>query len=420
VRYPKFFSKPKPFRSDLTPESFRSLRSREIGAYFSELPSSFETSEGVTGALALDHEEVALFDADFGRLLSHRKDLQGLSHARQFVKWWDEHKAVYLTRPVIRGYRETGLTLGELLDDLHLHYIAGQNAMREGSRTVKTVRRFFNHKLVVGLAFSLGVLLSNSAGFLWSLALLGPGVQMINSYTQAVVTPMAQTAQQKGSRDLGPLAVQIQDWITNRSKADEARSKIEVTTQQLQKTDFSKLPPAEAQAKWAQYEKTYFNLFLNLNKTLPSHLRDGRGMLKEWLMFMQLGVANNLSTFDNQYWTHSRELASLQTAIKQSGGPSAKQRELMRLHRDTMSAAESRIAGALAAWKLYEFMYPEYSKDPQNATEQGQMRTIYASFSKSMRFDLYVKQFAAQMQQVLHQMDADFLTRDMLAEHRAP
>lgn len=412
MRYPKSFQRQKPFRSDLTPEEFRSLRSRKIADYFPGVSSEFCHAAGVTEGLALPAEEVARFEADFGSLLSHRKDLQGLSHARRFTVWWDEHKTAYLTRPVIHGYRESGITLGEIVDDLHLHFIAGQNARKEGSRVVRAARCVGNHKAVVTTAFSIAVLFSKSVGFLWSLAVLGPGVQMVNSYTQTAIVPLAQTLQQKGSKDLGPLASNIQDWLTHRGKAEESKKALHDTTRKLEETDFAKLTPEQAKAKWAQFEQTYFNIFLNYNQTLPAHLREGRGFLKDWMVFIQLGVANNLSTFDNQYWMHAHELE----ALKRRGIGGARDRALARRHREGMEAAESRIAGALAAWKLYEFMYPEYVRDPQNSKEQGAMKGIYSSFTKSMRFDAYVKHFADQMKEVLRQMDADFLMHEGLAQ----
>lgn len=413
VHYPNYFSRKRPFHSELTPEEFRALRSRGVSGYFSEIPPrTVSAAEGVTQSLALDGGEVARFEADFGRLLSHRKDLQGLSRARSFSHWWDEHKAAYLTRPVIEGYRKSALTVGELLDDLHLHFIVSQNARMEGSRLFRTIRKVIKNKYVVTGAFSLGMLATKSAGFLSSLAVLGPGVQMVNSYTQAVVTPLAQTAQQKGSQDLGPIAARIQTWLTNRKDLEHTRQGLHETTDKLQHTDFSKLNPGQAQAKWADFEQSYFKLFLNYNQTLPSHLRDGRGMLKDWLVSVQLGVANNLSTFDNQYWTHAGQLDRLREQVRAHGGkPSRKERELIGLHQEEMKAAQDRIAGALAAWKLYDYMYPEYS-----GSQKKQIEEIYHSFARSMRYDVYVKHFAARMQEVLAQMDADFLAEDKLAQ----
>jgi hypothetical protein len=126
------------------------------------------------------------------------------------------------------------------------------------------------------------------------------------------------------------------------------------------------------------------------------------------MIFVQLGVANNLSTFDNQYWTHERELERLRAVAN----PDARQRQLIRAHKESMEAAESRIAGALAAWKLFEFMYPEYARDPGSSRERSEMRNVYATFTRSMRFEVYVKRFASQMQSVMKQMDADFLMQD--------
>jgi hypothetical protein len=83
-----------------------------------------------------------------------------------------------------------------------------------------------------------------------------------------------------------------------------------------------------------------------------------------------------------------------------------------------MDAAESRIAGALAAWKLYEFMYPELNRPSENHKIKADLQNSYKTFAKSMRFEMYIGQFKAQIDEVLKEMDSNFLMQDRLAQSK--
>ncbi len=62
---------------------------------------------------------------------------------------------------------------------------------------------------------------------------------------------------------------------------------------------------------------------------------------------------------------------------------------------------------------MYEFMYPEFSNKPGITKTKADLRNTYNTFAKSMHFEVYVKQFASQMEEVLRSIEAEFLT-----EHR--
>lgn len=395
----------------MTPYEFRALRAGKVCDYFPDPANSHASSasQGFTDKLAFDDQVLRRFNDDFNRLLAHRKGMQGLAKARQFQLWWEQNRAAYLTRPVIENYRESGLSLGEFLDDLHLHFIASQARARQSTRVARAFNRLplldrLPHlKMMLPIILSLVFVGHKLFSFLVSLLLLGPGVQMVNSYTNPVVTPLAETAKQIGSRDLAPVASTVQSWLTHRSQLKEVRREIHETTDKLKKIDFKVMSPEQIQAKWQDFEKTYFDLFLRYNQTLPAHLRDGRGYFRDWMVFTQVALASNLATFDIQYWMHRREM-------ERASDPRLRER-----HGAEARAAESRIAGTLAAWKLYEFMYPEFNHDPFNLKARGELKNTYREFVKTMRFDVYVDQFVIRMREVLKNMDADFLMQDSIA-----
>lgn len=401
--------------TDLSPTQFRTLRSATIGSYF---VGPTLTDESGVESLSFDRDILARFHDDFERLLIHRKGMQGLSKASGFHDWWMQNHAIYLTRPVVETYVKEGLTLGELLDDMHLFYMAGQAKKQSLSRTARVLGRVTKRKIVFAVAFPLVVLAHKIIIFLWNLLVLGPGVQMMNSYTTPVITPLAQTATQIGSQDLAVVASSIQAWLTNREKLREVRQEIDETTQRLQHTDFKSMKPEQIRTKWAEFEQTYFGLFMRYNQTLPSHLRDGRSFFRDWMVFTPVGLSTNLAAFDTQYWTHRRELESLKAKERRSGLV-AEEKRLAAIHRGQMQAAEGRIAATLAAWKIYEFMFPEFAQQPINANGKLELKDSYRILIKSMRFDLYVTQFASRVHEILRHMDAEFLMQDRISRAAA-
>lgn len=391
---------------DACPDRLRSLRSKLVADYFDEevFKSSSGESTPLSDLLTFEDDELAKLETDFEHLLKQRKALQGLARAHAFRKWWLAHRAAYLTRPVIRSYRDSGLTLGELLDEVHLHYMASQNRRQRSSWFARCARKVVRNRAMFGIVVAVGFLIQQLGGFLWSLLLLGPGVQMVNSYTQTVITPLAQTANQKGSQDLGVAAAAIQSWLTNREKLKQVKAELHATNARLERADFGRMSRGTAEARWSDFEQAYFRLFLSYSQMLPSHLRDGRGAFKDLTMLTPVYLAGAVAGFDTQYWTHRAALDAAKSARERS------------LHRDAMRAAEDRIAGALAAWKLYEFMYPEVSRDSAAEKARGDLRGSYRTFASSMRFDVYVKRFREQVSDVLKRIDADFVMQDHLVD----
>lgn len=389
----------------LKPDEFKVLKSTCVSSYF---PISKATEESIE-ELTFSDEVIKRFKNDFDRLLKHRRELQGLTKAKAFQKWWDSNCGAYLTKPVVENYKQRDLNLGELLDDLHLHYLAIEERRKNEKWTTKALAPILKSQTLLTASLCVAMVIGKAGAFVWNLMILGPGVQMINSYTTPVITPLAQTATQTGSKDLAPVAAAIQGWLTNRDKLKVVNERIRVTTEKFRKVDFRKLTPEQTRAKWAEFEQTYFQLFMSYNQTLPSHLRDGRGFYRDWMLFTPVGLATNLAAFDTQYWMHRKALESLKPGEK----------SLKIIHKKQMAAAESRIAGTLAAWKVFEFMYPELTKESVSFKDKSGLRNTFKTLISSMSFDVYAEQFADQMESVLKQIDADFLMQDQIAKSAA-
>ena len=401
-------------------DEFSSLKSKKICEYFPE--DERLSTDHIVDQINFDDAKVKKFRHDFDRLVRHRKNFQGLSKSTSFKKWWDDNHGQYLTKPVVQNFKKNDITLGEFLDDLHFHFISNEVKKKGSSRVVRVLSRFTKARFFLAIAFSIAVVAHKCFYFVWNLLVLGPGVQMINSYTQPVITPMAQTAAQKGSKDLAGLATSIQAWLTNRDTLREVKSELHATTEKLQKIDFKSLQQDQIKAKWAEFETVYFTIFQRYNQALPSHLRDGRSFFRDWMVFTPIGLATNLAAFDTQYWMHKRELDQLKLISRQRHLTAEEQR-YFDIHRKQMLAAESRMTGALAAWKIYEFMYPEFAHESQQLKASGDLKMTYNILADAMHFEVYVKQFSTRMAEVLKKLDADFLMQEEIlqaAQGRTP
>ncbi len=390
----------------LKPLDFKVLRDTSVESYFTQASGDSSPRVSDLAHLTFDADVLNRFHHDFERLLFHRKGIQGLSNARAFHRWWLAHRALYVTRPMIENYKKSGLTLGDFLDDLHIQFLLSQR---------KSFKRFgwFGYKLSIPVLIGATVLVNKFLNFALSLLILGPGVQMVNSYSQPVITPLAQTASQYGAKDLSALTFALQNWLMRRATVAPIKEELQEVNFKLKQLDFKNMSPEQIQAKWLEFESVYFKLFQAYNQTLPQHLREGRSYMKDWMIFTPVSLSSHLATFDVQYWMHANARDAL---LKRKSSLSSAERAKLRIHEDEMTASEDRIASVLAAWKLFEFMYPEFTNRHNPATRniasdsaRATLTRSYESFVRHMHFDRYVEKFSQRVAEVLAEMDADSL-----------
>jgi hypothetical protein len=388
-------------------EMYKSIISKSISSYFTRNMSEHET--GLTFNEINNNE----FVKDLECLLAYRQSFLKTKDQKNFEKWWKNKKKTYVKVEIVKPFLEGDMN--SFLEKIQSDYYIDLLNHRQGTLLDK-----FTGKMAAIAGITSVFTLRKSLSLMWTLVVLGPGVQMFNSYTQPVVTPMAQTASQIGAKDLGGAASMVQTWLTNRAKMKEIAKQLHSVSEDLKQVNFEAMDKKRSREKWAEFEDAFFKLFLRYNQTLPSHLRDGRAAFKDFMVLTPIGLASNLATFDTQYWIHRRELQALE---EQSRGAIKLNKEdsyYLNLHKKEMNAAESRIAGTLAAWKLYEFMYPEYSRQPTNIQERNHLQNGYRTFVRSMSFDIYVKQFSKQMDAILKEIDGLTIDSEYLKPQRKP
>lgn len=427
---------------ELTTDSYASLRDRPLAEYFSEAEKDKTRSEtevapspsallGPNGRpltdemrvgtpttrlpvvsseaflsqqLLLDPSSVETFLRDFSQLTEARRRLQGLSRYSAFLKWWKENQSQYLTRPVIEAFLQNGATMGQFLDHLHLRYLASELANRRANPVYRVSRAILRHPALSALAVPIVFVTGKLLSFLWQLTVLGPGVQMVNSYTEPIVQPLTFGAKQQGAVHFQTPAQMLQELLSGRQELAAFKEELEVTTRKL-----NAMSPEEAKEHWHELELEYFRVFQKYQQVLPAHLRDGRFLYRDFVISTPVFLASALSTFDVQYWMHrdSLDRVNREIASRQASGGLVSEELLQRkkAHEDQITATEDRIASTLAGWKLYEFMFPEFSRNNSNSTHRASMHQAYETFKKEMHFEIYQKHFGHKMQQVLEELD---------------
>ena len=138
--------------SGSTPASFK-----KIAEYFPESSDGLQLSKETSSHERLNYDKAVIdrFCGDFDRLIQHRKGLQGLAKAKRFRRWWHDNRETYLTRPVVESYKKAGLSLDDLLDDLHLHFVEACTNSKRTARFTKHFRKVLHNPIVIALTFPL-------------------------------------------------------------------------------------------------------------------------------------------------------------------------------------------------------------------------------------------------------------------------
>ncbi len=164
-----------------------------------------------------DAQKQIFYDA-FDEYLNNYDKYKGKYVAeKDFRKWWALNRDSLLTPPVLKALRDQNVHLNRFVDDAHTQFLADTGKLPLLSR----IGHVLKHPLTLATGASLTVLVYGGT-LLRDLAVLGPGVQILNAYLSSEVTPLAQTANQIGTQNLNWLATWTQTVLT---KMDAKRRK---------------------------------------------------------------------------------------------------------------------------------------------------------------------------------------------------
>ena len=337
--------------------------------------------------------------------------VEGMRKPGEFVQWWKANRSRYLTRPNVEAWGQNKVNMRRLKTDLYREFT--RESVR-GENSVSSVESTFVHPIksphirAVLQPTTKFIAARSQAliGVLTGAITAGPIARLVNSFFDSTVTPIAQTVGQQGTVILEPITRKIAASLISSgdlNAAKGARDKMAALTEEMSTFDF-KMAPDQAEKKWEEYQRLFFEYFQVMQKALPAHLRDGRSLLREYRSLSPLDWATKLVTFNTNYEVHKgfyeMAKAKVDSAKAEGRQPTADELGELERHKEFMAAALDQIAGTLAAERMVTFLYSEYYKDSQIRSKSAQI------LRKSMHFELYYKHFHKQAQDILTQMDS--------------
>lgn len=270
--------------------------------------------------------------------------------------------------------------------------------------------RWSNLRHLAGVAVR--SVLKSTRTLMITLIVMGPILGVATSFIQPLQSPVQNFANQIGTQYFGGTSAKLQDYLASLGKQDEIVDEMKALNSELKTYHFDNMTGEEAQRVWKDFEKRFAILSVRYNQVLPAQQREGRSVFETYALVLPVSYGSTLSTFEMQYTMHSTELKNL----KASGGSA----EEIAYHQKMMDVAAKGIGTTLASWKLIEFTRPEIARPEVTQTDELSYQDAMNRFSAMMDFDVYAKQFSAQLDDVLDKLKLGIHAHQLVYGPRPP
>lgn len=422
----RFLGKAKVESTDKSPNDLMTPRTRLAETYhdltqvtFSEMfPESVTLSSDIQLAVLKDHE-IKAFRNKFAALLDYYEK-QDPTDIVAFRKWiYKKHRHPYPTlnpNVVETLYKKNGTTLELYMEQLFTEFLYERS--QEPGSSISQLKDLLSEAVARHKKGLVARTLSNFGNVLKGSLIAGPLALIVTGTLSNVVNPIVEGMKQWGAQHTTTLAEYVQQ-LMNFVVADATTVKaLHDTAKEVLEYDFDSLTQEEAKVAWKKFEDRYFQLLIKTSKVLPAHKAQGRYLFKDLVVFTPNAVANGLSTYDTQYWTHAGRIDYLQDrATTQKRELTNAEKKEIGVHQRQMEVAQARIAGALAAAKLMEFMFPEVSNNVLGE-EADNLTDYYSRYMDSMRIGDYAGEYTEQIKTLLANLDPNFKELDVILKAR--
>lgn len=234
-----------------------------------------------------------------------------------------------------------------------------------------------------------------------TLIIFGPILDTTRSYISPLQDAFSDMAKQAGMKALGQEKVLLQEYISG-VDTEQMVGKITEAKDQLTRLkgiQFESMSYDRANAVWAEYESGFKQLEIAYQSVLPMNAQTGRRF------FWQDQVANPLLMLQMvnvglHNYVDGRDRYS--ALIKELNGTTPSREEQKRLddYQHEQEGGKELAGGALAAWKIYGFIYPEIARDTDEFTK-GRFNDGFVRFTQELGFGEFVDIFAREMEEAL-------------------
>lgn len=414
-RVVNYLSRPAP-----NPNDYLGLRETSVSSYFPETETIEIAPKVMVVGAKLDDEAVKTFYGDWDRLLDVRAKIFGLP-AEKFRDWLKTKSKTGVPYPDLdplyleQGFKAAGATLEDMQNALFLAFAKEKHGPDVGG-FLKTLHL----KEVARLSFSFTKLIGSKTKAIVAGALIaGPAAAIVNNLLSAPMKPVLESSEQFSNLVFPDVAQYIQSVVSGQMKKMQSElADLEATTKEFDQYNLSNMSREEAKRIMDQFEQRYYKIFLRMHGHMPGYKRQGRDVVRDWLVLQPLQLATATTTFENQYTMNKSLYDALNEKIKARGTPpTAEEKNQMRIHLEAMETAENRLAVALASWKIYSMMFAEVARESKdaNAILMGTLKR-YESF---MNMDKYRQELSGKIKEAFFNFDPSFKGLDALEQRES-
>jgi hypothetical protein len=399
-------------RTKPDPDAYEKLRQQAMGEYFPGTKEiEVQTSVKAVGA-DLNEAAVNKFHSDFDSLLDQRASLFNLN-ADGFRIWLKQKfGSSYPTLDpftVENVYKKQNMSLEDLQSSFYMAYAV--ESKRQGIDVLKTVHAKDLARL--GVKISLGVA-AFILGSLKTAVVFGTVSNVMNSLLSAPMAPVQESAAQLSNVMLANVAKEIQQTLSHHMKdLSQQVAAVSATTNALDDTNFDGLSRPEAKKLMTDFDNRYFEIFNRMSAYKTATQRAGRDIVRDWTLLQPLQIVTSTATFENSYTLNKSLMEALEEKIGDHD-PTPEQKTQLLEFKQNMDTAEDRLAGALATWRLYTFIYAEVSRDPQVKEANDVMFNTLGRYEDSMDMNKYRKDLSDRVKIAFHNFDPSFTGLDKL------
>jgi hypothetical protein len=351
------------------------------------------------------------------------------SNCHELLTWWSKNAPSFLDHPQwLELIAEKNYSVRQLAE-----LVSSQFYLQVGKTKSSSWRdRFawlFHPRTILATAGAVGVSVSAKIfATIYNAATLGTMMRLWNAYTDAAVAPIEAHLKQGGTRDLAPIAVEIQEWLIRRSKLQQEFNDLKTHAEVFERAlNSDKLDRETATRLWQEFQSYFFGKFMAFNQSLPGNMREGRAFIYATEFSEPLAIANFLSGRYDSYRQSLREIEKVQTQIdheKSSSTVEKNSETLKKLHEELNALRQygelqkRQLAGGLAVFLIRKYMYRDdvfrsvFDKDKSLLVPLDRLQN---DLIESLGIQFFLKEFISQVHDVFRQYDLVFQAADVEA-----
>ena len=364
-----------------------------------------------------DYSDPKVFEKDFSELITLRDRTQGVSSV-EFRAWWKANSQRYTSPSYLKLVSKNNITLQQVLDGAGNDFFMEVGHVK-GATWREKAKFFFKPQALATaaggavLAFSKKILDST-----WNAVTLSPAMRLVNAYTDTAIVPLEAYLKQKGTKDLGKLSTDEQQWIMHHSEAKNYLAEMETQLNQYRTASKKAVSNSDQEKIWNDFQSYFYRKFLLYNAALPGNMRDGRSFFLGFELNDTVGLASSMAQRYDGYNIAKRGLEDLQA--RQGKGETLSELEINRMKdfQSDMDRDLDFIASVMVVQQIRKFMYRDDLLNRANPLVLQSQTNLDQTFDKlcaALGYNFFLQKVADRMEKMFREYKFTFAEADQEA-----